>query len=205
MSRVTLCQAQKLLLAAGMSKLWAPLVAGFIYAESGGTPTAVQETQPYTTTGWGLWQITPGDACPTVGVDTQILTPAKNAACAKLKFDGQGPTAWLDDKTWTAWHNAGSPYAPTIEDVVGYVKSWCTTVIAALLTTTTPDPVTEPEMIYGIVEYQNALWSVFPTGGQVKKYHLSAIQVALLTALGAERLKGDPWTTANVKSLPVVS
>lgn len=61
----------------------------------------------------------------------------------------------------------------------------------------------QPDMIYGIVEYDKALWSVFATSGGVKKRHLGARTVTALTALGAKRLSGEPWTATFIASLPV--
>lgn len=76
-------------------KLSAAQVASFAYAagwrgtdltiavaitmpESGADTTAVQQGQPAATTGWGLWQITPGNS--------GLLDPAKNAAAAFAKY-----------------------------------------------------------------------------------------------------------------------
>lgn len=63
----------------------------------------------------------------------------------------------------------------------------------------------EDQVRYGIVEYEDELWSVFATAGQVKRLHLSPTQVTCLTALGAERLSGSPWTATNVATLPIAA
>lgn len=58
--------------------------------ESSRIPAAVQQGQPYATTGWGLWQITPGNSVPQFGVDQQMLDPLNNAKAARWKHDNAG-------------------------------------------------------------------------------------------------------------------
>lgn len=108
---------------AGGTPGWAPLMAGIALAESGGTPHAVQKGQPYATTGWGLWQITPGDSESQVGTNNALLTPTKNAKAAIAKFASQGLTAWRTDRVWDQWHAAGSPRKPTAAMVRGYLSA----------------------------------------------------------------------------------
>ena len=78
----------------GLEGLWdsaggppnlAPLMAAIAMAESGGR-NVKQAGQPFATTGWGLWQITPGGP--------QYLDPATNAAEAVSKYRSQGLRAW---------------------------------------------------------------------------------------------------------------
>jgi TP901 family phage tail tape measure protein len=68
--------------------------------ESSFQPGAVQKGQPYGTTGWGLWQITPGNSVPSVGIDNALLDPITNARAAKVKYDSQGMGAWFGTKFW---------------------------------------------------------------------------------------------------------
>jgi hypothetical protein len=68
--------------------------------ESSDQPGAVQKGQPYGTTGWGLWQITPGNSVASVGVDNALLDPITNARAAKVKYDSQGMGAWFGTKYW---------------------------------------------------------------------------------------------------------
>lgn len=103
---------------------WAALMAGIALAESGGDPSAVQQGQPYATTGWGLWQITPGDSEPQAGTNAELLTPRRNAVAAVAKFHAQGLGAWYGDRTWNAWQRAGAPSTPTAPQVAAYVASW---------------------------------------------------------------------------------
>jgi hypothetical protein len=63
------------------------------FAESSGS-NAIQQNEPYATTGWGCWQITPGNSEPSVGVDLQLLDLYTNALAARKKFDAQGLQAW---------------------------------------------------------------------------------------------------------------
>lgn len=64
------------------------------YAESSGS-NAVQKNQPYATTGWGLFQITPGNSVSNVGVDSQLLDINTNAKAAYAKYVRQGLSAWV--------------------------------------------------------------------------------------------------------------
>jgi hypothetical protein len=71
-------------------------MAAVAYGESGGDPTAVQQGQPAATTGWGLWQITPGTSEPQVGTNNALLDPLTNAKAAVAKMNdsiaaGQSP------------------------------------------------------------------------------------------------------------------
>jgi hypothetical protein len=69
-------------------------------AESSFLPGIIQPSEPYSTTGWGLWQITPGNSVPVFGEDFQLLDPWNNAEAAVSKYDaagGFGPwTTWVD-------------------------------------------------------------------------------------------------------------
>jgi hypothetical protein len=69
-------------------------------AESSFEPGAIQADMPYSLTGWGLWQITPGDSVPGFGQDYQLLDPWNNAEAAVLKYDDAGGffpwTTWVD-------------------------------------------------------------------------------------------------------------
>jgi hypothetical protein len=71
---------------------WAHIAAAITGAESGFRPGAVQQGQPYATTGWGLWQITPGNSEPQFGVNQALLNPMNNAGAAVAKFRGAGYT-----------------------------------------------------------------------------------------------------------------
>jgi hypothetical protein len=63
------------------------------YAESSGS-NAIQKYQPYATTGWGCWQITPGNSVPSVGIDLALLDLHANARAAFVKWHSQGLHAW---------------------------------------------------------------------------------------------------------------
>lgn len=55
---------------------------------------AIQKGQPYATTGWGTWQITPGDSVPSVATDLGLLDLVTNARAALVKWRRQGYRAW---------------------------------------------------------------------------------------------------------------
>lgn len=77
----------------GFPSSLAPTMAAIALAESSGN-NVVQQGQPYSTTGWGLWQITPGNSVPSVGTDQALLNPVANAQAAWAKYQGQGLGAW---------------------------------------------------------------------------------------------------------------
>jgi Lysozyme like domain len=58
--------------------------------ESGRDATIVQAGEPYATTGWGLWQITPGDSVPQYGINDALLDPLRNAKAAHYKWAQAG-------------------------------------------------------------------------------------------------------------------
>lgn len=68
-------------------------------AESSWLRGVVQAGQPYATTGWGTWQITPGDSTPSVATDEGLLPLDVNARAAFVKFTAQGLQAWA---TWNS-------------------------------------------------------------------------------------------------------
>lgn len=56
---------------------------------------AIQKFQPYDTTGWGTWQITPGNSVPaSIGQDMALLDLRTNARAALWKYQRQGLAAW---------------------------------------------------------------------------------------------------------------
>jgi len=79
----------------------APIAAAITMPESGRRPSAVQQGQPYATTGWGLWQITPGNSVPSVGTDQQLLDPLTNARAAVAKYHGAGNSF----RPWVTYEN----------------------------------------------------------------------------------------------------
>lgn len=82
--------------------------------ESSRIPTAIQPGQPYSSRGWGLWQITPGNSVPQFGVDQQMLDPLNNAKAALWKWENAGGfTPWT---TFTSGKYAR--YLPQAETAV---------------------------------------------------------------------------------------
>jgi hypothetical protein len=76
---------------AGGSAASAPIAAAIGMAESAGSDV-IQQGQPYATTGWGIWQITPGNSESSIGVDNQLLNPQVNARAAVAKWKAAGET-----------------------------------------------------------------------------------------------------------------
>jgi cell wall-associated NlpC family hydrolase len=87
----------------GLEDLWtgaggpggevAHIAAAIGMAESGGKGIK-QQGQPYGTTGWGIWQITPGNALPQFGTDDQLFNGHRNAQAAVFDYKGRGFQPW---------------------------------------------------------------------------------------------------------------
>lgn len=93
MATYTYSQLEGAWIAAGGPASVAPTMAAIGEAESGGSDV-IQQGQPYSTTGWGVWQITPGNSEPSVASDNGLLNLQANAKAAVLKYQQQGITAW---------------------------------------------------------------------------------------------------------------
>ena len=76
---------------------WATMTA--IAGAESSYSNAIQKEQPYATTGWGTWQITPGNSVPSIAVDLALLDLVTNARAALVKWRTQGYRAW------TTWSN----------------------------------------------------------------------------------------------------
>jgi hypothetical protein len=74
----------------------AETAAAITGAESSFLPGVIQPGEPYSTTGWGLWQITPGNSVSAYGSDFQLLDPWNNAEAAVSKYNAAGGfTPWV--------------------------------------------------------------------------------------------------------------
>ena len=76
--------------AGGPGGMVAHIAAAITGAEAGFRPGAIQQGQPYATTGWGLWQITPGNSEPQFGINQALLNPLNNARAAVAKWRAAG-------------------------------------------------------------------------------------------------------------------
>lgn len=86
----------------------APIMAAIGEAESSGS-NVIQKGQPYSTTGWGIWQITPGNSEPSIGTDNALLNPLTNARAAVAKYKSQGLNAWstYTSGAYKQYYNSG--------------------------------------------------------------------------------------------------
>jgi hypothetical protein len=85
--------------------------------ESSRDSSAVQQGQPYATTGWGLWQITPGNSVPQFGINQAMLDPLNNARAGHYKWAAAGSFI-----PWTTWaHRLNVPYIGAATAAVQYV------------------------------------------------------------------------------------
>ena len=103
---------------AGFSPGDAVIATAITMPESSANADSIQRGQPYATTGWGLWQITPGNSVPSVAVDYGLLVPQNNADAAFIKYRGSRNTfrPWTTYtngayRNWLGWASAGAQAA----------------------------------------------------------------------------------------------
>lgn len=106
-------QLEQFAIQGGFPSSLAPTMAAIAMAESSGN-NVIQQGQPYSTTGWGLWQITPGNSVPSVGTDQALLNPVANAQAAYAKYKSQGLGAWTTytSNRYLTFMPAGATPAP---------------------------------------------------------------------------------------------
>lgn len=112
---------------------WAPADAVYAVAitepESARIVNNVQAGQPYDTTGWGLWQITPGNSVPQYGIDDAMLNGLNNARAAHYKWREAGGFS-----PWTTYeHQLEVPYLPAAERAVAAVAKLSVTSLHRLV------------------------------------------------------------------------
>lgn len=96
--------------------------------EAGRDQAAIQQGQPYATTGWGLWQITPGNSVPQFGINNALLNARNNALAAHFKWEQAGGFT-----PWTTYVNGlERPYLADAETAVAHVAHMTPKQIAAL-------------------------------------------------------------------------
>lgn len=95
----------------------AAIATSITQPESSRIANNVQQGQPYATTGWGLWQITPGNSEPQFGINGALLNPVNNAKAGHAKWSGAGGFS-----PWTTWVNGlNVPFLPEAEAAVAHV------------------------------------------------------------------------------------
>lgn len=108
---------------AGFSPAAAVIATAITQPEADRMPGIQQSGQPYRTTGWGLWQITPGNSVPSVGVDNALLDPLTNARAAYAKYHAAGDrfTPWTTytSGAYKASLAAASSAAASVGDNIG--------------------------------------------------------------------------------------
>jgi hypothetical protein len=95
-----------------------------------GAADVVQQGQPYEETGWGIWQITPGNSEPQYGINSALLAPQANADAAAAKLRSQGLDAWT-----TVTSGAYLPYLAAAEQAVAKVYRMTTSQVDQLAST----------------------------------------------------------------------
>jgi hypothetical protein len=78
---------------AGVSAGDAAYLVATAHPESGGC-SVEQQGEPYAETGWGVWQITPGNSEAQFGTNSQLFNLQANANAAAAKLKSQGLDAW---------------------------------------------------------------------------------------------------------------
>ena len=112
----------------GWSYTEAVVAASITQPESGRDDTIIQPGQPYATTGWGLWQITPGNSVPQFGINNAMLNPLNNAKAGHFKFLGGG---W---NPWTTWVNGlNVPFLGDAQAGVNAIRGMSTAQLMRLL------------------------------------------------------------------------
>ena len=100
---------------AGVSPGDAAYLVATSHPESGGC-NVIQPGQPYSLTGWGVWQITPGNSEPQFGINNALLSLWPNAEAAAAKLKDQGLGAWT-----TITSGAYLPFFSAAKSAVGTV------------------------------------------------------------------------------------
>jgi Lysozyme like domain len=124
---------------------YAQVAAAITACESSYEPGIIQPDQPYSTTGWGLWQITPGNSVSQYGTDFQILDPWNNAEEAVDKYDAAGGfTPWTTyvDGCYAS-HLQNTTADPELTDPGEYVQ------INSAPSGTPSSPAADPGSTYG--------------------------------------------------------
>jgi hypothetical protein len=108
-------QVAAVALAAGFPPADAVIATSITEPESARIANNVQQGEPYATTGWGLWQITPGDSVPQYGINDALLDPLNNGKAAHYKWQQAGGFS-----PWTTYeHGLNQPYIRQAEIAVG--------------------------------------------------------------------------------------
>lgn len=102
-TKLTYAQLEGVWIAAGGDPSAAATMAAIAYPESGANPASIQAGQPYATTGWGLWQITPGNSVPSVGINNALLDPITNARAAVAKYNASKKARGNGFLPWTTY------------------------------------------------------------------------------------------------------
>jgi hypothetical protein len=115
--------------AAGFPAGPAVYAVAITHPESDADSDAVQQGEPYAETGWGLWQITPGDSVPQFGIDNQLLVPISNARAAHAKWAAAGGFS-----PWTTYENGlEEPYLAAAQAAVARVYHMSAGQLASLV------------------------------------------------------------------------
>jgi len=112
--------------AAGGPASKAATAAAIAGAESTYYPGNIQPNQAYSQTGWGLWQITPGNSESQFCVDFRLLDPWNNAEAAVAKFRAAGdsfsPWTTYNDGAYRSFLPANPPAPKQASDPGEYIQ-----------------------------------------------------------------------------------
>ena len=131
--------------AAGGPSSLASTAAAITAAESRFEPGVIQTGEPFAQTGWGLWQITPGNSAPSAfGSDYQLLDPWNNAEAAVWKYEQQGLDAWS-----TYYDGAYKSYVQQVSPDTSVTDPGEFAPVNAAPADTPSSPASEPGSTYG--------------------------------------------------------
>jgi hypothetical protein len=134
----------------------AQTAAAIAGAESSDYPGVIQAEQPYSTTGWGLWQITPGNSVSTYGQDFQLLDPWNNAEAAVSKYNSAGgftPWTTYTDGAYTSFLQNVNAYE-LLSDPGEYYP--VNSAPSGTHNSSSPGSTSGPAMRYNILNYHTA-------------------------------------------------
>jgi len=129
MAILTWLQVAAVALKSGFPPGPAAIATAITQPESGRNPAIIQQGMPYSQTGWGLWQITPGNSEPQYGIDNQLLDPLRNGGAAFAKWYNAGSF-----RPWTTFVSGAEQfYLPDAEAAVAAVTHMSVSQVDALV------------------------------------------------------------------------
>jgi hypothetical protein len=173
----------------------AETAAAITGAESSFYPGIIQQGVAYCDAGadragWGLWQITCGNAVPLYGTDFQVLDPWNNAEAAVYLYDADEAAGYNGFTPWTTWQNntyvgflENTPADTDLSDPGEYVQDGSTPA------GTPASPAADPGGTYGPPIPSTGVTEYYQVSFQANNHYLASFDsaiVATTSTLGME-------------------